>query len=141
MAGGWHVRLERSLPDVEISTTSGLTLLYLQRQIDELAERLELRRLSRFFSADPDAVSAYLAEQGLDPSQYDLPDEEWFDAADGLETVRGLLDAIRAEPESVPKSDKVLSDLEAVEQVLASAALADVRFHLARHLTSPEEMH
>ena len=141
MAGGWHVRLERDLPGVDVSTNSGLTLLYLQRQIDELAEQLELPKLSGFFSADPVAVSAYLAEQGLDPSQYDLPDEEWFVAAEALETVRGLISALRADPEVIPKSDKVLSDLEAVEKALALAALADVRFHLARHLTSPEESH
>ncbi|HEV3146236.1 MAG TPA: hypothetical protein VGZ47_20280 [Gemmataceae bacterium] len=139
MAGGWHVRLERDLPGVEISTSSGVTLLYLQRQIDELAERLELRPLSRFFSTNPEAVSAYLAEQGLDPAQYDLPDEEWFEAAEGLEAVRGLLDAIRAEPTSIPKSDRILADLEAIEHVLAAAVLQDVRFHLARNLTSPEE--
>ena len=139
MAGGWHVRLERHLPGVEISTSSGVTLLYLQHQIDELAERLELRPLSRFFSTNPESVSAYLAEQGLNPADFDLPDEEWHDAAEGLETVRGLLVAIRAEPESIPKSDKIVSDLDTIEQVLALAALQEVRFHLARELTSPEE--
>jgi hypothetical protein len=139
MAGGWHVRLERDLPGVQISTSSGVTLLYLQRQIDELAERYELRPLSRYFSANPESVSNYLAEQGLNPADFDLPDEEWHDAVDGLETVRGLLAAIRAEPESISKSDKIVSDLENIEHVLALAALQDVRFHLARELTSPEE--
>src|SRR6516165_3626954 len=107
MAGGWHVRLQHDLPGVEISTRSGVTLLYLQHQIDELAQRLDLRPLSRFFSTNPESVSAYLAEQGLNPADFDLPDEEWHDAAEGLETVRGLLVAIRAEPESIPKSDKI----------------------------------
>src|SRR5262245_56249637 len=139
MAGGWHVRLERDVPGVETSSDSGLMLLYLQRQIDELAERHRLRKLSAFFSADPAAVSAYLAEQGLDPSQYDLPDEEWHEATEGLETVRGLLDAIRAKPDAVPKGERVLAELEAVEQALAAAAVQDVRFHLARRLTPPEE--
>jgi hypothetical protein len=139
MAGGWHVRLERDLPGVEISTSSGVTLLYLQRQIDELAARLGLRPLSRFFSSNPEAVASYLAGQGLDPAQFDLPEEEWHEAGDGLETVRGLLGAVRSDPEALPKSDKILSDLEGIEQVLALAALQDVRFHLARELTSPEE--
>src|SRR5579864_989898 len=135
MAGGWHVRLERDLPGVEIATGSGVTLLYLQRQIDELAERLELQPLSRFFSTNPEAVSTYLAEQGLNPAEFDLPDEEWYDPADALETIRGLLTAIRAEPESIPKGDRIVSDLEGIEQVLALAAQQDVRFHLARELT------
>jgi hypothetical protein len=139
MAGGWHVRLERDLPGVEIATGSGVALLYRQRQIDELAERLRLLPLSRFFSTNPDAVSAYLAEQGLNPAEFDLPDEEWYDPADGLETVRGLLVAIRTEPESIPKSDKIVLDLEGIEQVLTLAAMHNVRFHLARELSPPQE--
>jgi len=138
MAGGWHVRLERDLPGVEISSDAGKALLYYQRQIDELAERIELPRLSSYFSADPQGVATYLAEQGLDPDSFDLPEEAWFDAADGLLTFRGLIDAIRTDPAGILQPEKILADLVCVEQTLAIAALHDVRFHLARILTPPE---
>jgi hypothetical protein len=138
MAGGWHVRLEHDLPDVEIVADGGRALLYHQRQIDELAERLALPPLSGFFSTDPESVGNYLAEQGLDPASFDLPEEEWFDAADGLATVQGLIAALRTDGGEIPQAERVLADLEIVEQNLSVAALHNVRFHLARHLTAPE---
>jgi hypothetical protein len=138
MAGGWHVRLERELAGVEIDAELGKAILYYHHQIDELAERLELPALSSYFSSDPEAVSAYLAKQGLDAAAFDLPDEVWFEPASGLETIRGLLDAIRADATGIPESDKVLADLVSIERALQIAVLHSVRFHLARNLTVPE---
>src|SRR5262245_5341533 len=126
MAGGWHVRLEQEVADVEIDAEPGKALLHYHHQIDELAERLELPALSSYFRSNPDSVYAYLAEQGLDPAAFDLPEEDWFEPAAGLETVRGLLDAIRADPTGIPESDKVLADLECIEQALQVAALHGV---------------
>lgn len=137
MAGGWQVLLESEIDGVESAPGSGVALLYQQRHIDALAERLEVTPLSHFFSRDPGAVAAYLTEQGLNPADYDLPDEEWHAAEDGLTTVRALLEGLNRDASSVPQAEKVIADLGDIEQVLSVAALHGIRFHLDRRLSSP----
>jgi hypothetical protein len=137
MAGGWYVLLERDLPGVEVSTDGGRALLYFHRQIDDLAARLELPALSGFFRPDRAAVLEYLRNQGVEPDPESLPDEDWFDAADGLQTVRGLLAHLRDDPAAAPSADKVIADLEELERVLTPADAAGVPFRLTRKLPPP----
>jgi|GEM_PF-1894766 len=139
MAAGWQVLLEEETPGIEIAGGRGVALLYQQRQIDLLAERLGVTPLSRFFSRSPVEVAEYLSQQGLNPDEYDLPEEEWFSAEDGLATVRALLEALSAAPQLVPQGDKVIADLDDAERILALAALHGVRFHFDRKLAPPEE--
>lgn len=136
MAGGWYVLLEREMPGVAPATDSGKALLYYQRHLDELAVQLDLPRLSAFFCPERSELVAYLREQGVTPGEVDLPSEDWFDAATGLETVRGLLDRLRADPGEMPQVAKIIADLEELERVLAPAAEGGVRFHLSRKLPS-----
>lgn len=139
MAGGWQVLLESELSGVECAGGGGVALLYQQRHIDELARRLGVAPLSRFFSRAPDEIADYLAQQGLDPAKFELPEEAWFEADDGLNTVHSLLDALRSDSSSVPQHERVMRDLEEVEQALRLAALHNVRFHLSRTLSVPHE--
>jgi hypothetical protein len=139
MAGGWQVLFENSIDGVEPTPGSGVALLYQQRLIDELATKLDVTPLSKFFSRSPDEVAEYLHQQGLDPAKFDLPEEEWFEPDEGLTTVQALLAQLRAEPGSVPQYDKVVRDLEESERLLNVAMLHDVRFHLARTLSAPHE--
>lgn len=133
MASGWRVVLQKEVPADQTADT-GKALLYYQRQIDELAERLELIPLSRFFSRSPDDIAAYLRTQGVEPNLEDLPEEEWYDAADGLRTARGLLEALGAAPRSVPQPEKIVADLQEIERVLVAAERKRIRFHLGREL-------
>jgi hypothetical protein len=134
MSAGWHVRLERELAEVERSADSGKALLYFHHQIDDLASGLGLQPLSGFFCPDKEEVVAYLRDQGVNPDDDAIPDPEWFDASDGLATVRGLLARLRDDPTSVPQGEKVISDLEDLERALVPAELHGVRFHLTRKL-------
>ena len=134
MAGGWYVLLERELPGVEPATESGRALLYYQRHVDELAEQLELPLLSGFFCPERAELLAYLRDQGVTPDDHALPEEDWFDAAAGLATVRGLLDRLREEPGDMPQAAKIIADLAELERVLVPAERHGVSFHLARKL-------
>jgi hypothetical protein len=134
MGLGWHVVLERELPVPTVDPAQGRSLIFFQHELDELARRLELESLTGFVSAVPERVAEYLREQGLDPEKFPVPEEEWFDAAEGLATVRGLAAHLHATPKSVTDPVRVLRDLDAVEQVLVLAAAAGVRFHLASQL-------
>src|SRR5262245_12771877 len=121
MAAGWFVVTDQQQPGPAPAGDSGRALLFYHRQIDELAERLGLDPLSGFFSPLPDEVAAYLRRQGVDPDTVELPDEEWHDPADGLRTVRGLIDHMTSQPHEVPQPEKVRADLEVVARDLESA--------------------
>jgi hypothetical protein len=136
MAAGWSVVLENR--SAAVDAKGGKALLYYHRQIDELAERLGLEPLSHFFSRDPQAIAAYMRSLGVEPNMDALPEEEWFDAAEGLATVRGLLAHLREEPNDVPEPGRIIADLEIVVVALAAAEQTGSRFHLGRELTPPE---
>ncbi len=134
MSHGWRVVLQQETAGVEVSAEAGRSLLYYHRQIDELAEQLELAALSRFFSRSPADVAEYLRSQGFERNVDELPEEEWFDPADGLRTIRGLLEHLRVTPSAAPQSDKIIADLEEIERTLIVAEAGAVPFHLGREL-------
>lgn len=135
MAAGWSVVLENATVG---EAKGGKALLYYQRQIDELAERLGLEPLSHFFSRDPQAIAAYLRGLGAEPDMDALPDEEWFEPAEGLATVQALLAHLQNEPNDVPEPGRIIADLEVVAAALMAAQDAGSRFHLGRELAPPE---
>src|SRR5262245_57532357 len=112
MAAGWSVVLEHQAAAADAK--GGKALLYYHRQIDDLAERLGLEPRSSFFSRDPQAIAEYLRGLGAEPDLEALPAEEWFDAAEGLTTVRGLLAHLREAPNDVPEPARIIADLEVV---------------------------
>jgi hypothetical protein len=125
--------LEQEIAGVEPGG-GGKALLYYHRQIDELAERLDLIPPSRFFSRSPGDIAEYLRNQGFERSLDELPEEEWFDPADALRSVRGLLEALRSTPAAAPEPARIVADLEQIEQALVLAEARGIRFHLGREL-------
>ncbi len=59
-----------------------------------------------------------------------IPDEQWFPAAAGLKTVRGLMTHVRENPKKFKHSAALLEDLGELERYLAIADDEGVRFHL-----------
>lgn len=138
MAAGWTVVLETPIAGGLPASAAGKSLLYYQRQIDDLATSLDLAPLSSFFSRDPQAIAKYMRELGVEPDMDALPDEEWHHPVEGLITVCGLLECLRSDPKRVPEPEKIIADLEGVEHALNEAATQGIRFHLGRELSMPE---
>jgi hypothetical protein len=134
VGAGWYVALERSESGPVALPQRGKALLFAQFQLEGIADELGLPALKAFFSSDPAAIADYFRRQGLEADADALPDEEWFDAADALPTVRALLERLQADPRAVPQIEKVTADLRAMEQALADAAARAVRFHIATGL-------
>lgn len=137
MGLGWHVVLQRELPVPAPDPAQGRALIFYQHELDTLARSLNLTSLTAFVSAIPERVAAYLREQGLDPEQFPIDEEDWHPAAEGLASVRGLTAHLKTTPKAVTDPFKILRDLAALEAVLAVAAAANVDFHLASALRSP----
>ena len=120
--------------------------------LDRLAEAAEVRPLLDFFSMDPDEVDALFeglnlagepeptgpADAGDEvPTLEEAPPEEWFDADDGLATVRALIQAVQDLPTPEPPDpfnpppEAILTDLREFETILDYLAAEGVRWHLS----------
>jgi hypothetical protein len=136
MGTGWRVALKRDLPAAANIAVDGKALIYRQHDLDELAGQLGLAPLTGFVSVDPSAVGEFLRQQGIDPDEHPIPEEEWFSPADALPTVRGLLGHIRANPGAVLDSHRIVRDLAGIEQVLVLAEREAIPFHLGSDMPS-----
>jgi hypothetical protein len=138
MASGWTVVYESDIGVPRPHAAAGKSLLYYHHQIDQVALRLGLAPLSAFFSRDPQEIMRYMRDMGVEPDPANLPEEEWFEPTDGLNTVRGLLEQLRMDCGNLPEASRIIADLEMIEQSLLPALERGVRFHLGRQLEVPE---
>jgi hypothetical protein len=135
MGSGWYVALEREVVGVGgVLPHNGKALLFAQHHLEEIARELDLPPLKAFFSSDPAALADYLREQGIAADPDEMAEEEWFDAADALPTVRALLEGLRDPPVGLGQVEKVRADLTAMADILAVATERGVRFHIATGL-------
>ena len=61
-----------------------------------------------------------------------LPPEQWFDAIDGLKTVRALAGHVTAHLNDFKQPNPILRDLKAVEELLAVVESSGSRFHFTK---------
>jgi hypothetical protein len=85
----------------------------------------------QFFSASPEEMSQFVASHGqaIEASATVFPPERWFQAEEGLMTVRGLREAARTE--GIDNLEKIVADLDEFERVLNGARVHGVGWHLA----------
>lgn len=133
MGLGWHVALTREIPGVDPTAVNGKALIFRQRDLDELARQRGLTPLTHFLSVDPAALVGYFQQQGLDPDNFPIPAEDWFEPGAALTTVRGLRDQLRGDP-SVLDAQRIIQDLQALEAILVAAQREQVLFHLASRM-------
>ena len=98
--------------------------------LEALAKLLNVLPLMHFYSTNADEVSEMMGlEEGEAP---DFPiEEEWFNPAEALSTVRMLSIHIRSSPEGLEDPEWVLDDLDAIESTLFAAKQRGIRFHFA----------
>jgi hypothetical protein len=131
MSVALYVALEKEVPGFDASSVCGKRLEKAQARLDGIAKENGLTPLGDFISMAPEDVRAFYEDMGGMPERWEPPAEEWFDPADGLRTVRGLLSYLRDNLASVKQARGVCDDLEAAAEVLAAAKEHGVRFHLA----------
>jgi hypothetical protein len=139
MGAGWYIARETEMPGVSgVLPHGGRALTHAQHHFDEIARELGLPLLKEFFSSDPTAVAAYLREHGVEKDAAELAEEDWFDPAEILPTVRGILDRLRDPPIGLGQVEKVRGDLIAITEILSKANDQGVRVHIATGL--PDEL-
>jgi hypothetical protein len=112
---------------------NGQALARNEDALERLANQLQTAPLLEFFSADENSM-ALLSEQGAGDPDWGkhLPQAQWFQATDGLVTVRALIAFLEENLMALgSETDAVLSELRQYERVLAKTALYQLRWHLA----------
>lgn len=129
MASSLRIHLDD--PNLGIDTEAEVPfLIKSERALTRIARSLRVKPLSDFYSEDPAKLAAMFAEQGETPPAKGFPDEEWFEASEGLHTVRVLLRFLNENREAVPDVDEVKRDLRRFEKILAEAAKLGAQWHL-----------
>lgn len=135
MAQAILVTLEKDVPAAGEAYTNGKTGKALARESDRIDTAARTRRVTpptSLLSENPAALVAEMEAQGFDPKKMRIPPEQWFPAADGLATVRALIEHVTANLNDFKQPNPILRDLRAVEALLAAAEAAGVRFHFTR---------
>ena len=132
MAASMYIVVEGEDPGFDIFV-NGRSLARNEDSLERLALRLGVRPLIEFFSADENSMSLLIEEGAGNPElMRRLPPPQWYSPADGLATVRALLEALREEPQLLgTEGAQVLSELEEYALVLEKTRIRAMRWHLA----------
>ncbi len=135
MALALVITLEKELPDAAAayakSKAMGKALAREADRVDSAARRKGVEPLRAMLSESQAALRAQLEADGFDPSKMRLPPELWFDAAQGLKSVRALIEFVNANLNDFKQPNPILRDLKSAEIMLAAAETAGVKFHFS----------
>ena len=135
------VELEKPIKGLK-DRMAGKGLARCDLYLDAIARRLHLRPLDDFISFDPELAAELMGDMKDERgAAIEIPAEQWFPAADGLKTIRGLLAHFDKNPAALaelePEREKgegwpqaALGDLKEAERILTRAQKHKVRFHL-----------
>lgn len=111
---------------------SGKALARESDRLDHAARVCSVPALTSLLSESRAALEAQLRDQGFDPSKMRLPPEQWYPAAEGLKSVRGLIDHVTAKLNNFKQPNAILKELKAAEALLVAAEKAGVKFHFTK---------
>lgn len=132
MAASLYIVVEGEDPGFDIFV-NGHALARNEDALEKLAERLRVAALLEFFSADENSM-AMLLEQGAGNPDWmrNLPEPQWFNPADGLFTVRALIEFLAVNPAALgSETEPTLIELREYERVLEKTAQRGLHWHLA----------
>lgn len=101
--------------------------------LEKLAEKLSVKPLLEFFSADQNSMALLLEEGAGDPEwAKTLPPPQWFSPEDGLISICTLLDFLRLSSTALgSETAGVIQELDEFEKVLRKTAARHLRWQLA----------
>ena len=129
MSAALYIVLERNEPGLD-TYVDGKALSRAESALAALAKSLQVTPLMSFFSINPEDLLAEVEGLGAEVPD-DAPPEQWFSAADGLATVRPLLQHVDAHPNAIPSSSEVANELAGFVHLLEEAERRGIRWHLA----------
>jgi hypothetical protein len=134
MALALVITLQKDLPDalaVYRKAKTGKALARESERLGTAARRCNVPALTSMLSESQAALIAQLQADGFDPAKMRIPPEQWFSAAEGLKTVRGLFAHVTDNLNDFKQPNPILRDLKAAETLLITAEAAGVMFHFS----------
>jgi hypothetical protein len=134
MALAFVVTLEKELP-TQPETVKGANGKAIAREIDKLdyaARCKNVEAMTALLSESQARLIEQLNADGFDPSKMRLPPEHWYAAAQGLRTVRALIEYVSEKLNDFKQPNPILRDLRGIEATIAAADAAGVRFHFTK---------
>lgn len=125
-----YVSLEKDIAGVDPLAINGKPLSKAVDALDEWAQAKGLRTVMEMVSSPPEEV-ADLMDVEVDDLPEHLVAEQWFAAADGLKTIRAMIEHLQQHSTAVKAADDVLTDLQDIEAVLVAAEAQRVKFHFS----------
>ena len=121
MGVAYYPVFEREIPGLNPATAvSGKSIAKAIEALDKLAKRLGVTPLSAFYSESSEETFANIGEDV--PDDIEEPPIQWFNAAEGLATIRAIASHLRSNPGdggapkgsfgSKPSAAEMLADLE-----------------------------
>ena len=112
---------------------NGRVLARNEDALEKLAERLGVKPLLEFFSADQNSMALLLEEGAGDPEwAKTLPPPQWFSPQDGLVTVSTLIEYLRDVPAALGgDTANAVRELEEFQRVLRKTAIRSLKWQLA----------
>jgi hypothetical protein len=128
------VTLEKDLPESAAysKAATGKALARESEKLDFAARCKNVAQPSSLLSESVAVLRAQLEADGFDPNKMRLPPEKFFPAADGLKTVRALIEYVSEKLNDFKQPNPILRDLKAAEALLAAADAAGVKFHFTK---------
>lgn len=132
MGATLYIVVEGEDPGYDIFV-NGRALARNEDALEKMAQRIGIKPLLEFFSADENSMALLLEEGAGDPEwAKTLPPPQWFSPEDGLITVCTLLDHLKASPTALgTDTTAVLREMEEFERVLRKTAQRQMRWQLA----------
>lgn len=132
MSASLYIVVEGEDPGFDIFV-NGRALARNEDALEKLAQRLGVKPLLEFFSADQNSMALLLEEGAGDPEwAKTLPPPQWYSPEEGHKTVVALLGHLRCSPTSLgSETVNVIRELEEYEQVLRKTADRRLRWQLA----------
>jgi hypothetical protein len=84
----------------------GKALAKAEETLGAICTRIGAKRLMDFFSMNPDELADMLGDEVANAAS-----EQWFEAKEGLATVRALLSYLERDADSVESAPRVIEDL------------------------------
>jgi hypothetical protein len=131
MSESYYIALERDLDEIEIMP-SGKALAKMIDRLDEIADEIGVTRLSDFIGGETEDLSEIAEQEGWDLGGFGASTSgaQWFDASEGLDSVRALAGYIESDPDAIKRAKALLEELAEFEKALELAQQHNVRFRL-----------
>src|ERR1700722_3073185 len=132
MGATLYIVVEGEDPGFDIFV-NGRALARNEDALEKMAQRIGVKPLLEFFSADENSMALLLEEGAGDPEwAKTLPPPQWFSPEDGLITVCTLLDHLKGSPTALgTETPAVRREMEEFERVLRKTAQRKMRWQLA----------